>query len=207
MSADMAQFTAVSDYYDRNWSPCSSPIMPWTLRAASPRRRHQDAGACRRHRRPDHSLPNRCRAKPRLRRPIQWRHARSCPHGACGRQNVTSRLPMRWSCLSPTAASTRLLQFGVMFFPTKRLLRRSDARARAGGRYVFNVWTAWSAMFSRAYRARLRPFLGAGRRASSRSNRLLRLDPIRETMEEAGFVDFNANIVKIEKPVPMSRDL
>ncbi len=96
-------------------------------------------------------------------------------------------------------------QFGVMFFPDKGKSYREVFRVLApGGRYLFNVWDSH----------RYNPF---GRIAHEVAGRFFpadppqfynvpfsypEIDPIKESMIEAGFTDIDVAVVRVEKEIP-----
>ena len=96
-------------------------------------------------------------------------------------------------------------QFGVMFFPDKDKSYREVYRVLApGGRYLFNIWDSH----------RHNPF---GRIAHEVAGSFFpadppqfysvpfschQIDPIKESLIEAGFTDINAAVVRLEKEVP-----
>jgi len=96
-------------------------------------------------------------------------------------------------------------QFGVMFFPDKDKSYREVHRVLApGGRYLYNVWDSH----------RHNPF---GRIAHEVAGSFFpadppqfykvpfsypQIDPIKESLTEAGFTDINIAVVKLEKEIP-----
>jgi ubiquinone/menaquinone biosynthesis C-methylase UbiE len=96
-------------------------------------------------------------------------------------------------------------QFGVMFFPDKDKSFREVHRVLApGGRYLFSVWDAH----------RYNPF---GRIAHDIAQRFFpadppqfynvpfschQIDPIKESVIAAGFTDFSAAVVTLDKEIP-----
>ena len=101
-------------------------------------------------------------------------------------------------------------QFGVMFFPDKEKSYREVYRVLSlGGRYLFSVWDAH----------RYNPF---GRMADEVARSFFptdpplfyrvpfschRIDPIKESLLAAGFTDFNASVVSLQKSVANSAAL
>ena len=96
-------------------------------------------------------------------------------------------------------------QFGVMFFPDKDKSYREVHRVLApGGRYLFNVWD----------KHRYNPF---GRIAHEVAGSFFpadppqfynvpfsshQIDPIKESLTEAGFTDIDIAVVRLEKEIP-----
>ena len=96
-------------------------------------------------------------------------------------------------------------QFGVMFFPDKDKSFREVFRVLApGGRYLFNVWDAH----------RHNPFGRIGHEVAGSffpadppqfykvPFSCHQIDPIKESLIEAGFSDINAAVVRLEKEIP-----
>jgi ubiquinone/menaquinone biosynthesis C-methylase UbiE len=96
-------------------------------------------------------------------------------------------------------------QFGVMFFPDKDKSYREAHRLLApGGRYLFNVWDSH----------RYNPFARiahetAGRFFPADPPQFYRvpfsyhqLDPIKESLQAAGFADIDVAVVRLQKEVP-----
>ena len=96
-------------------------------------------------------------------------------------------------------------QFGIMFFPDRGRSYHEVHRVLApGGRYLFSVWDAH----------RYNPF---GRIAQEVGARFFpvdppqfytvpfschRIDPIRDAVADAGFADFEAAVVRLDKEIP-----
>ena len=96
-------------------------------------------------------------------------------------------------------------QFGIMFFPDRETSYHEVHRVLApGGRYLFSVWDAH----------RYNPF---GRIAQEVGARFFpvdppqfytvpfschRIDPIRDAVADAGFADFEAAVVRLDKEIP-----
>jgi SAM-dependent methyltransferase len=96
-------------------------------------------------------------------------------------------------------------QFGVMFFPQKETAYREVHRVLApGGHYLFSVWDSH----------RHNPF---GRIAHETAGSFFpadppqfynvpfsyyRIDPIKESLMEAGFTDINVAVVRLKKEIP-----
>jgi ubiquinone/menaquinone biosynthesis C-methylase UbiE len=96
-------------------------------------------------------------------------------------------------------------QFGVMFFPDKEKSYREAYRAlEPGGRYLFSVWDAHR--FNPAPRLTHellgRLFPDDPPRFYEVPFAYHRIDPIREAATEAGFSDFRAAVLHIDKAVP-----
>ena len=103
---------------------------------------------------------------------------------------------------------TIVCQFGVMFFPDKDKSYREVRRVLAsGGRYLFNVWDSH----------RHNPF---GRIAHDTAGRFFpadppqfyqvpfsyhQIDPIKESLIDAGFTDIRVAVVTLEKEIPDAR--
>ena len=95
-------------------------------------------------------------------------------------------------------------QFGVMFFPDKEKSYREAYRVLApSGRYVFSVWDG-----ARNRHARIADEVAASffpvdppqfYRVTITYNKI---DPIKDSLAEAGFTDLKISVVAREKPVP-----
>jgi len=106
---------------------------------------------------------------------------------------------------SDGAFDTVVCQFGVMFFPQKDTSYREVHRVLApGGRYLFSVWDSH----------RHNPF---GRITHETAARFFpddppqfytvpfsysQIDPIKESLTNAGFSDINIAVVRLEKEIP-----
>ena len=94
-------------------------------------------------------------------------------------------------------------QFGLMFFPDKDKSYREVHRVlKPGGRYFFSVWDRTATTRLAASRTRSR---GASSPRTHLSSTVPfschRIDPIKEAVLAAGFADFNASVVSLEKVV------
>ena len=121
-------------------------------------------------------------------RPVEWRQADAM------------RLPFQDGTFDALVC-----QFGVMFFPDKDKGHREAHRVLvSGGRYLFSVWDSH----------RHNPF---GRIAHETAGSFFpadppqfynvpfsyyRIDPIKESLIEAGFSNINVAVVKLEKELP-----
>jgi SAM-dependent methyltransferase len=96
-------------------------------------------------------------------------------------------------------------QFGLMFFPDKDRSHREVHRVLVpGGHYVFNVWDS----------SRYNPFARIAHEVVERffpadppqfykvPLSCANIDPIKESMIDAGFTDIMASVVRLEKEIP-----
>ncbi len=96
-------------------------------------------------------------------------------------------------------------QFGIMFFPDRDKSYREVHRVLApGGRYLFSVWDAHQ----------YNPFGRIGHEVAARFFPVdppqfyqvpfscHRIDPIRDAVAEAGFIGFEAAVVRLDKEIP-----
>ena len=103
------------------------------------------------------------------------------------------------------AFDTVVCQFGIMFYPDKEKSYREAYRVlAAGGRYLFSVWDEHR--FNPAPRL-VHEMLGGlfpddPPRFYEVPFAYHRIDPIREAVTEAGFSDFRAAVLHIDKAVP-----
>ena len=95
-------------------------------------------------------------------------------------------------------------QFGVMFFPDKNMAHREAYRVLApGGRYVFNVWDSHRHNpFARiAHEVVGRFFPNDPPRFYEIPFSCHEIDPIKESLAEAGFGEVNVDVAKLEKEI------
>jgi SAM-dependent methyltransferase len=96
-------------------------------------------------------------------------------------------------------------QFGVMFFPDKAKSYSEAYRVLApGGRYVFSVWDAYRHNpFGRIAHEVARDFFPADPpQFYSVPFSCHQIDPIKESLIEAGFGDIGIAVVRLEKEIP-----
>jgi len=96
-------------------------------------------------------------------------------------------------------------QFGVMFFPEKDKSYREVYRVLApGGRYLFNVWDSHRHNpFGRIAHAVVGGFFPADPpQFYSVPFAYHQIDPIKESLIDAGFTDITVTVLRLEKEVP-----
>jgi len=96
-------------------------------------------------------------------------------------------------------------QFGVMFFPDKEKSYREVYRVLArGGRYLFSVWDSHRYNpFARIVHEIARSFFPADPpQFYSVPFSCHQIDPIKESMIEAGFTDINVAVIRLDKAIP-----
>ncbi len=96
-------------------------------------------------------------------------------------------------------------QFGVMFFPDKAKSCSEVLRVLApGGRYVFSVWDShrYNPFGRIAYEVPGRFFPADPPQFYSVPFSCHRIDPIKESLIEAGFTGIDAAVVSLDKKVP-----
>ena len=96
-------------------------------------------------------------------------------------------------------------QFGVMFFPDKDKGYREVHRVLVpGGRYIFNVWDSHRYnLFGRITHQTISSFFAADPpQFFSVPFSYYQIDPIKESLLAAGFVDFAVEVLSREKVVP-----
>ena len=100
-------------------------------------------------------------------------------------------------------------QFGIMFFPDRDKSYREVHRVLApGGRYLFSVWDAHQHNpFGRiAHEVAARFFPVDPPQFYQVPFSCHRIDPIRDAVAEAGFIDFEAAVVRLDKEVPAATE-
>jgi SAM-dependent methyltransferase len=103
------------------------------------------------------------------------------------------------------AFDTILCQFGVMFFPQKDTSYREVHRVLApGGRYLFSVWDSHRHNpFGRiAHETTARFFPADPPQFYTVPFSYYQIDPIKESLINAGFTDINVAVVRLQKEIP-----
>jgi SAM-dependent methyltransferase len=108
---------------------------------------------------------------------------------------------------SDGAFDTVVCQFGVMFFPEKETSYREVYRVLApGGRYLFSVWDSHRHNpFGRITHEIAASFFPSDPPQFYRVPfSYYQIDPIKESLINAGFNDINITVVRLEKEIPDS---
>jgi ubiquinone/menaquinone biosynthesis C-methylase UbiE len=103
------------------------------------------------------------------------------------------------------AFDTVVCQFGVMFFPQKDTSYREVRRVLApGGRYLFSVWDSHRYNpFGRIVHETAASFFPADPPQFYKVPfSYHQIDPIKESLIDAGFTDINVAVVRLEKEIP-----
>jgi len=104
-----------------------------------------------------------------------------------------------------SAFDTVLCQFGVMFFPDKHASYREVARVLVqGGRYLFSVWDSHRRnLFGRLAHEIIGGFFPTDPpRFYEVPFGYSSIDPIKESLADAGFADLRIAVLRIEKEIP-----
>jgi ubiquinone/menaquinone biosynthesis C-methylase UbiE len=106
---------------------------------------------------------------------------------------------------SDSAFDAVVCQFGVMFFPQKDASYREVHRVLApGGRYLFSVWDShrYNPFGRIAHETAARFFPANPPQFYTVPFSYYQIDPIKESLINAGFTDINVAVLRLEKEIP-----